>query len=81
MTPICGHFDLKLLESFFADNPRVDYLSLDVEGAELAVLETIPFDRVDIRTLSVEVEHSDSKKIVQLLVRNGYKSIVAPSTT
>ena len=47
-----------------ADNPRVDYLSLDVEGAELAVLETIPFDRVDIRTLSVEVEHSDSKKIV-----------------
>ena len=51
----------------------MDYLSLDVEGAELAVLETIPFDRVDIRTLSVEVEHSDSKKIVQLLVRNGYK--------
>jgi len=27
----------------------VDYFSLDVEGAELKVLENIPFDRVDIR--------------------------------
>lgn len=28
---------------------RVDYLSLDVEGAELRVLENIPFERLDIR--------------------------------
>ena len=28
---------------------RVDYFSLDVEGAELDVLRTVPFDRIDIR--------------------------------
>ena len=28
---------------------RVDYFSLDVEGAELDVLNTVPFDRIDIR--------------------------------
>lgn len=27
----------------------VDYFSLDVEGSELNVLKTIPFDKVDIR--------------------------------
>lgn len=27
----------------------IDYFSLDVEGSELNVLKTIPFDKVDIR--------------------------------
>ena len=30
-------------------NPKVDFFSLDVEGSELGVLTTIPFDKVDIR--------------------------------
>ncbi len=30
-------------------NPVVDYFSLDIEGAELPVLRTIPFDKVDIK--------------------------------
>ncbi len=30
-------------------NPTVDYFSLDIEGAELPVLKTIPFDQLDIR--------------------------------
>ena len=30
------------------DNPRIDYFSLDVEGSELAILKTIPFDKVNI---------------------------------
>ena len=28
------------------DHTRVDFLSLDVEGAELAVLRTVPWDKV-----------------------------------
>ena len=59
--------------SLIIDNPKVDYLSLDIEGAELSVLKTIPFSRVDIRTISVELIHSDSKAITRHLVRNGYK--------
>jgi Methyltransferase FkbM domain len=27
----------------------IDYFSLDVEGSELAVLKTIPFDKIDIK--------------------------------
>ena len=36
-------------------NPTVDFLSLDIEGAEFQVLRTIPWDKVDIRALSVEI--------------------------
>ena len=28
------------------DQTRVDFLSLDIEGAELAVLRTVPWDKV-----------------------------------
>lgn len=35
-------------------NPVVDYLSLDIEGAELPVLTTIPWDKVEIKVLSIE---------------------------
>jgi hypothetical protein len=37
-------------------NPTVDVLSLDIEGAEYQVLQTIPWDRVDIRAISVETQ-------------------------
>ena len=30
-------------------NPTVDFFSLDVEGSELGVLRTIPWNKVDIR--------------------------------
>ena len=36
------------------DNPTVHYFSLDIEGAELQVLQTIPWGLVDIRVISVE---------------------------
>ena len=29
--------------------PTIDFMSLDIEGTELQVLKTIPFDQVDIR--------------------------------
>ena len=41
---------------------RVDYFSLDVEGLELEVLKTIPFDRIDIRVLTVEYMHGGGGK-------------------
>lgn len=33
---------------------HIDFFSLDVEGVELDILKTIPFDRLDIRALTVE---------------------------
>merc|ERR1719245_2144987 len=38
-------------------NPTVHYFSLDIEGAELQVLRTIPFDKVDIKILDIEMNH------------------------
>ena len=44
---------------------HIDYFSLDVEGFEMDILETVPFDKLDITTLSVEYEHfsEENKKI------------------
>ena len=36
-------------------NPRVDIFSLDIEGGELDVLRTIPWKKVDISVLVIEV--------------------------
>ena len=44
-------------------NPRVDFLSLDIEGAELAVLKTLPWDKVDIELVMIEINHSDKQEI------------------
>ena len=32
-------------------NPVVDYFSLDVEGAELPILKSIPWDKVNIKVI------------------------------
>ena len=42
----------KLIDMF---SFRIDFLSLDIEGAELMVLETIPWDKVNIQSILVEV--------------------------
>ncbi len=60
---------------------HVDYFSLDVEGHELAVLKTIPFDRLDVTTLSVEFTHvgeldgkvSSKSQMVKFMKSKGYK--------
>ena len=56
-----------------AGNPTVDYLSLDIEGAELKVLQTIPFSKVDIRVMSIEVLHVERREVKKLMAKNGYR--------
>ncbi|XP_063980717.1 uncharacterized protein LOC135164374 isoform X3 [Diachasmimorpha longicaudata] len=52
----------------------VDYFSLDIEGHELDVLKTIPFDRVDITTLSVEFTHVEGgqERLIKFMEEKGY---------
>ena len=59
----------------------IDFFSLDVEGAELKVLKSIDFNKLNIRTLTVEYAHVKGGKagLVELLNKNGmklYKTIV-----
>ena len=43
---------------------EVDYFSLDVEGPELEILQTIPFDKVKIKVISVEYRvHGGTKEV------------------
>ena len=46
-------FPLYSLLMAAAGNVTVNYLSLDLEGGELQVLQTLPWDKVDIEVISV----------------------------
>ena len=42
------------------DNPKVNYLSLDIEGAELQVLRSVPWHLVDIEVTTLNFEISSA---------------------
>ena len=52
--------------------------SLDIEGAEIQVLENIPFDQIDIKVISIESNHlgqifsGSVKRLNKLMKKNGY---------
>jgi len=54
-------------------NPTVHYLSLDVEGVEHSVLSSVPWDKVDIKVLTVETSHSSRPALKELMVNAGYR--------
>ena len=51
---------------------KLDFLSLDIEGAELKVLSTIPWDKVDIELLMIESNHIDNTALDQIMKKAGY---------
>ena len=51
---------------------KIDFMSLDVEGAELAVLSSIPWDRVDIELIMVEFNHIDEQVLDGIMNKAGY---------
>ena len=59
-------------------NPTIDYLSLDIEGVEIQVLRSLPFEKLDIKVISIETNHirttydGSSTNLDFLLRRNGY---------
>ena len=53
---------------------RIDYMSLDLEGAELKTLSVFPFHEYQIDVIGVE-DHHDNPALGDLLTRNGYTRI------
>jgi FkbM family methyltransferase len=51
---------------------KVDYMSIDTEGGEFNIIETIDFKKISIDVISIENPYND-KRIKSLLVNNGYK--------
>ncbi|XP_052804816.1 uncharacterized protein LOC128234562 isoform X2 [Mya arenaria] len=56
----------------------VDFFSLDVEGDELRVLQTIPYDKVDIKMMTVEYIHETGKgtDLKSFVESKGYESML-----
>ncbi|ODM89315.1 Protein Star [Orchesella cincta] len=52
---------------------NIDYFSVDVDGPELNILKTIPFDKISIKVISVEINKGDQSEITKLLEGHGYK--------
>jgi hypothetical protein len=57
----CGPFG-PVLQDVFEEEQRIMFFSLDVEGAELMVLDTINFDKIIIEVMMIEVENSFCRK-------------------
>ena len=51
----------------------IDYLSLDIEGSELEVLEVFPFNRYKFRCITIEGRFCN-----ELLISKGYKKVKNP---
>jgi FkbM family methyltransferase len=70
-----------ILEQNFDDKIEIDYLSLDVEGHEYTILESLDFNKWKIKYLTVEhnlyMNGPDNKnKIFELLISKGYTRVV-----
>jgi FkbM family methyltransferase len=59
-----------------APNLRIDYLSIDTEGADLSIVQNINFSKIDIELISVEADHSFDQ-IKEILQQNRYMYIGA----
>ena len=63
------------------NNPQVDYFSLDIEGAELSVLQTLPWNLLNVTLLTVEVNHAGvifpgtSEDIQNFMIGQGYEHL------
>lgn len=70
--------EVRTLASILEENKisNINYLSIDVECAEMQVLEGIDFTKCDIEIISVEDNgYSDNTNIVNHLTSNGYSYI------
>lgn len=54
----------------------IDYLSIDTEGSEFAILSAFDFDRFNIRTITVEHNYTgERERIHGLLTAKGYRRV------
>ena len=65
--------ELELFDNI-VDNTTIDFLSLDTEGNELKILQTIDFNKYDIKVITVENNDYDDK-FLKFLTPKGYQPV------
>jgi hypothetical protein len=66
-------FSINTIMNKFLKSDFIDFLSIDIEGMELAVLETVDFNRYEFGAICVEHNFAnDREKIRSLLEKEGY---------
>lgn len=69
----CVTLDSVLMEN---NAPKtIDYLCLDIEGAELEVMKDFPFDKYKFKTISIELS---PPPLTDILTKNGYIQVLNP---
>ncbi|CAB9527877.1 expressed unknown protein [Seminavis robusta] len=71
----CGPLQ-PVLDHIFPPGEAIDLFALDVEGAELLVLQTIDFSKVQIHVVIVEVENAFCKIADNCEMRNGVRALM-----
>ncbi|XP_050725013.1 protein Star-like [Eriocheir sinensis] len=54
---------------------QIDFLSLDLEGAELQVLKTVPWEKVRVRVMCVECNKVRPPALISYLTSVGYRHL------
>ena len=72
VTTKCTTLDVLLQE---LSVKHVDYFSLDVEGAEMLVLESIDWDKMDVDIFTIETQEHRAE-IITLMIGHGYRHVV-----
>ncbi|XP_042862707.1 uncharacterized protein LOC122247478 [Penaeus japonicus] len=52
---------------------HIDFLSLDVEGAELGILDTVPWDKLSFSVMAIESSYPE--QLIKFLNEKGYRHI------
>ncbi len=52
---------------------KIDFLSLDVEGFEMPILRSLPWDKLDISVIAVEYSHGKKPDYVKFMTSKGYR--------
>jgi FkbM family methyltransferase len=65
--------ELELFDNI-VDNTIIDFLSLDTEGNELKILQTIDFDKYNIKVITIENNDYDDK-FLKFLTSRGYQLV------
>jgi FkbM family methyltransferase len=70
----------EMLAQYGPKNGEIDFLSLDVEGGEIGLLESIDFHQHGIRIIVVEFDKTDEGKMLQVLLKKGNYRFVRQTT-